>query len=106
MVPLAEIRDRPTLEPGEQLTDDYGYLNISEPFKAVSEGTKRKTVYPDDLERYYKVWDKKLTKTFPLVPHLAQPLRVLIDDQKWDLIQKISLGSHAMDSIYTCYFKQ
>ena len=40
------VRD---IHPGEQLTDDYGYLNVSEPFKAQDEGTERDTVYPDDL---------------------------------------------------------
>jgi len=42
------IRD---IQPGEQLTDDYGYLNISKPFKGADEGTNRKYVYPDDLVR-------------------------------------------------------
>lgn len=51
------IRD---IHAGEQLTDDYGYLNISKPFRGVNEGTKRKVVYPDDLLKYYNVWDKKL----------------------------------------------
>ncbi|MGB5273326.1 MAG: SET domain-containing protein, partial [Flavobacteriaceae bacterium] len=55
------IRD---IQPGEQLTDDYGYLNIPQPFRGVDEGTKRKIVYPDDLLRYYKTWDKKLMGVF------------------------------------------
>jgi hypothetical protein len=97
------IRD---ILPGEQLTDDYGYLNISEPFKAASEGTRRKVVYPDDLEKYYKVWDKKLLKVFPVVPKLEQPLRKLISDSKWEEIKSISSGVKAMESIYSCYFKQ
>lgn len=46
------IRD---IQPDEQLTDDYGYLNITLPFRGIDEGTKRKTVYPDDLVKYYKV---------------------------------------------------
>lgn len=97
------IRD---ILPGEQLTDDYGYLNISEPFKAASEGTRRKVVYPDDLEKYYKVWDKKLLKVFPLVTKLSQPLRKLISDTKWEEVNNISSGTKAMESIYSCYFKQ
>ena len=39
------IRD---IQPGEELTDDYGYLNIEQPFKALSEqGSERTVVYPD-----------------------------------------------------------
>jgi len=40
------IRD---IEPGEELTDDYGYLNVTNPFEGIDEGTSRKVVYPDDL---------------------------------------------------------
>ena len=49
------IRD---IYPGEQLTDDYGTLNIDEPFECISEeGTNRRVVYPDDLLTYYEEWD-------------------------------------------------
>ena len=33
------IRD---IHPGEQLTDDYGYLNIPTPFRGIDEGTKNR----------------------------------------------------------------
>ena len=55
------IRD---IEAGEQLTDDYGYLNIIEPFSAADEGTDRKVVYPDDNLRYHEIWDNQLLKVF------------------------------------------
>ncbi|MEQ9581090.1 MAG: SET domain-containing protein [Arenibacter sp.] len=64
------IRD---IHVGEQLTDDYGYLNIPHPFRGIDEGTKRKVVYPDDLLKYYKVWDKKLQLVLPKIPRLDQP---------------------------------
>lgn len=41
------VRD---IYPGEELTDDYGYLNIESPFDCLSEeGTERRQVMPDDL---------------------------------------------------------
>ena len=55
------IRD---IQPGEQLTDDYGYLNIDSPFRGIDEGTRRKVVYPNDLLKYHKVWDKQLKNAF------------------------------------------
>ncbi|HNP18282.1 MAG TPA: SET domain-containing protein [Fulvivirga sp.] len=97
------IRD---IKPGEQLTDDYGYLNISEPFRAAPEGTKRKVVYPDDLVRYAKVWDKKLISPFKSIPKRDQPLRALIDNQKWEMIEQISQGKMEMDSLLTLYYPQ
>lgn len=97
------IRD---IHPGEQLTDDYGYLNISEPFRAAPEGTKRRVVYPDDLLRYGNIWDKKLKVPFKKIPKVDQALRPLFEDEKWALIQDISLGKREMDSISTLYFQQ
>jgi len=95
------IRD---IHPGEQLTDDYGYLNIPEPFRGIDEGTKRKVVYPDDLVKYYKVWDKKLLKVFDTVPKHEQPLRQLIPDEMWEEIVSVSKGQKQMESILKNYY--
>lgn len=95
------IRD---IHPGEQITDDYGYLNIPRPFRAADEGTKRKTVYPDDLVRYHKTWDKQLIEAFRFIPIVKQPLKMLIPDDLWHKIEKISLGKREMASIINCYY--
>ncbi|HLW32740.1 MAG TPA: SET domain-containing protein [Aequorivita sp.] len=95
------IRD---IQAGEELTDDYGYLNISEPFKGVNEGTRRKTVYPDDLLKHYKSWDKKLLQNFPKIIQVEQPLKVLITPKLWNEIEKIAHGKTEMKSIKTNYF--
>ena len=95
------IRD---INPGEQLTDDYGYLNIAQPFRGINEGTKRKVVYPDDLLRYSKVWDKKLAKVFHKIPKLEQPLMRLISKDVWEKITEISEGKIEMDSIIKNYY--
>ena len=95
------IRD---IQPGEQLTDDYGYLNISEPFKGIDEGTKRKTVYPDDLVKYYKVWDKKIEKVFGKITEHEQPLKALINDDLWLKIKNIVKGKQSIDSILNNYY--
>jgi len=90
------IRDIP---PGEQLTDDYGYLNIPAPFRGIDEGTKRKVVYPNDLVKYHKVWDKKIEKAFPLIIKVNQPLRKLIPEETWKEIEVIAEGKKQMMSI-------
>jgi len=95
------IRD---IHPGEQLTDDYGYLNISEPFKGIDEGTKRKTVYPDDLVKYYKVWDKKIEKVFGKITEHDQPLKALINDSLWLKIEDVIKGKKPLDSILKNYY--
>lgn len=95
------IRD---IHPGEQLTDDYGYLNIMAPFRGINEGTRRKVVYPDDLLKYYKVWDKKLLNVFDRIPVLEQPLRHMISHEMWEEIREISQGKKEMKSILTNYY--
>lgn len=89
---------------GEQLTDDYGYLNIPTPFRGMDEGTRRKVVYPDDLLKYYKLWDKKLQSVFHKILHLPQPLQPLIPDQLWKKVTQVALGKSEMESIINNYY--
>lgn len=97
------IRD---IQPGEQLTDDYGYLNVSTPFTAVNEGTKRKTVYSDDLVNYYKTWDKKIKKVFNRIVALNQPLKPIISHDIWNKIELICHEKEQIDSILNNYYKE
>lgn len=95
------IRD---IQVGEELTDDYGYLNVTEPFKGINEGTRRKTVYPDDLLKHYKSWDKKLIQNFPKIIKVEQPLMSLITPKLWSEIEDIAKGKKEMESIKSNYF--
>lgn len=95
------IRD---IYPGEQLTDDYGYLNVTEPFRGIDEGTKRKVVYPDDLLKYYKVWNKKLRKVFGKISRLEQPLKSLIPSAVWEEVLEVSLGKKEMASVLENFY--
>lgn len=97
------IRD---IQPGEELTDDYGYLNISSPFEGVDEGTERKIVYPDDLLNFHEEWDKKLKASFHKIPDLDQPLKALLSDKKWEEINKIAKGQKEMKSIKNLHFHE
>jgi hypothetical protein len=96
------IRD---IQPGEQLTDDYGYLNISSPFRGINEGTKRKVVYPNDLTKYYKKWDKQLLAVFNRIIKEQQPLKELISIELWNTVEKVCKGELEMESILKNYYK-
>ena len=93
------------IKAGEQLTDDYGYLNISKPFRGIDEGTRRKIVYPDDLTRYYKQWDKKIQKMFPRIALVEQPLKPVITDVLWKEINAVINGDLEMKSILSTYYR-
>lgn len=95
------IRD---IYPGEQLTDDYGYLNVDKPFRGINEGTKRKIVYPNDLLKYHKVWDGKLQKAFKYLSKVEQPLKNLICDKLWINLLRIENGQTNMKSILDNYY--
>ncbi len=95
------IRD---IQPGEQLTDDYGYLNITQPFRGINEGTRRKVVYPDDLLKYYKVWDKKLRNVFSKITTLEQPLKSLLSESVWNEVTEVGAGQKQMESILKNYY--
>lgn len=97
------IRD---IQVDEQLTDDYGYLNIPMPFRGIDEGTRRKTVYPDDLLKYYKVWDKKIKQVFHQIPKLDQPLKILLQEEMWTKIDSIANGKSELDSILSNFYKE
>ena len=95
------IRD---IKAGEQLTDDYGYLNISYPFRGIDEGTRRKVVYPNDLIKYYNVWDNKIKKVFPKILTVEQPLKGVIEPSIWGMIEKITQGDQLLESILSNYY--
>lgn len=95
------IRD---IAPGEEITNDYGALNIIESFEAVDEGHDRNIVHPDDLLRYHPEWDEKLRAAFARLPHVPQPLRELLSDEQWEACLRIASGAEPMQSIRLCYF--
>lgn len=94
------------IQKGEQLTDDYGYLNISAPFRGIEEGTRRKIVYPNDLLKYYTIWDKKIKKVFPKVTKVNQPLKTILKEETWILVERIVKGEEQLESILLNYFNK
>ena len=96
------IRD---IEPGEQLTDDYGTLNLDRPFRCLPEpGTRRTLIQPDDLVRYHAEWDGLLREAFPHLLTVEQPLMALLPPDVQAKAAAIARGEEEMDSILTCYY--
>src|SRR3954447_14649140 len=96
------VRD---IHPGEELTDDYGYLNSQEPFVCLPEpDTKRTCVMPDDLLHYYKEWDTKLKSAFAYYDAVDQPLAFLIEPHLRYKVAAVASGIEAMDSILNCFY--
>ena len=96
------IRD---IYPGEELTDDYGYLNVPQPIDFPAEpGSKRKRVMPDDLLHFHTEWDKKLKSAFRMFNMVPQPLKQLIEEKYVEKVGLVAAGKAEMDSILNCYY--
>jgi uncharacterized protein len=96
------VRD---IHPGEQLTDDYGYLNINEPFYCEPEiGSNRTQVLPNDLLHYHAEWDSKLLAAFAFFNKVEQPLAKFLPREMYEKAKLIGEGKVKMDSILTCYY--
>lgn len=96
------VRD---IHPGEELTDDYGYLNVTEPFMCLPEpGTSRIMVLPDDLVNFHEQWDAQLTEAFKDFNKVAQPFAQYIDPKHQEKVRAIAMGHSTMDSILNCFY--
>ena len=78
--------------PGEELTNDYGKLNVTEPFYSLPERrTKRRTIFPDDLVHYYKKRNCQLLPAYKQFNNIEQPLAQFFPP---DILDKSRLISH------------
>ena len=95
------VRD---IHPGQELTNDYGTLNIWEPFHCLPEkGSRRRVALPDDLLVYHEVWDGKLLSAFKHFDKVMQPLGRFLSPQMMEKALAIAGGELRMDSIVSCY---
>ncbi|HET6245522.1 MAG: SET domain-containing protein [Bacteroidetes bacterium] len=96
------VRD---IHPGEELTDDYGYLNVKEPFECIQEhGSERTHVLPDDLLKYHPIWDKKIKEGFQFFNDVEQPLIKLLPQEIVVKAKNIGHKKEELESILNCYF--
>jgi hypothetical protein len=98
------IRD---ILPGEELTDDYGSLNIDVPFECLPEpGISRTLIFPDDILRYHEEWDAYLRDAFKQFIHVEQPLLQYLPNDLQETALAVAKNEIPMESILTCYYDQ
>lgn len=96
------IRD---IYPGEQLTEDYGYFNLDEPFYCLPEaGTTRTKVMPDDILQFYPDWDRKASEAMKYFNKVDQPLKYLLEPTVLDTVNAVAAGKKPIDSIRNYYY--
>ncbi|MET0786744.1 MAG: SET domain-containing protein [Paenisporosarcina sp.] len=98
------VRD---IYPGEELTDDYGTLNIEEPFACLPEkGTDRKIVYPDDLLYFHEEWDQQVLEASQHFDQVEQPLLSLVRPGFIGKFKQAATNLSLQDSIKAIYYNQ
>lgn len=91
---------------GEELTNDYGTLNIIESFKcSYVKNKSRDMVHPDDLLTYGAQWDKSIFEALQRIRLVPQPLLPWVSSETNRKIDGILKGVVKMDSIKSLYFK-
>lgn len=85
---------------GDEITNDYGTLNIIEPFQC-AKGPKdgREFVCPDDLSRFHQTWDKQVREAFQHISQVEQPLQRFLTPLQVDEISLITRGEATIPSV-------
>ncbi len=90
--------------PGQELTNDYGTLNLSKPFRCLPEkGSNREIVLPDDLLSCHRAWDRQLVSAFKHFLRVAQPLECYLPQDVYETALSVARGDRKMDSIVSCF---
>lgn len=95
------IRD---IQTGEEITNDYGCLNIIEPFEPRDPGPDRTHVMPDDLRDYHHRWDDAIGLAIRHFDAVPQPLETLLSDAMREEIGHILAGNKGLPSLRTLYY--
>jgi hypothetical protein len=89
---------------GEEITNDYGTLNITEPFYCKRPTISREVVRPDDLKYFFQEWDLQIEEASKYLFYVDQPLEKFLSiDQKRQL-QQIKNGELKFPSILNNLF--
>jgi hypothetical protein len=86
--------------PGEEMTNDYGTLNIIESFECANgPSLNREMVCPDDLKLFYSSWDMQISASFACIEDHTQPLASFLGPKQIEEIKLIHQGIKATPSV-------
>lgn len=92
------------IQPGEQITSDYGAMGHNEEFEcAPEEGATRTRVTANDYIYCFAEWDEKANEAFKHFNLVEQPLKYLIQEQYIDKVNAVANGTEPLDSILTLF---
>jgi uncharacterized protein len=89
----------------EEITNDYGTLNIIEAFKCANGPHEREHVRPDDLVRFYAKWDELVNSAMDFQAKVEQPLSKFLTNQQKTSLDAIHMKKIPVPSILENYFE-
>lgn len=95
------IRD---IKAGDEITNDYGTLNIIEPFQCALGPHEREFVRPDDLKRFHLVWDELINKAMKRESLVDQPLAKFLSPDQQSELSSIRDGQKQMPSLLSIFY--
>jgi hypothetical protein len=95
------IRD---IKKGEEITNDYGTLNIIEPFECAHGPHEREFVRPDDLQKFYGEWDQVIADSMKHLHQVNQPLKKFLSADQVVVLDNVTAGKMPLPSIIENYF--
>ncbi len=84
---------------GDEITNDYGTLNIIEAFKCALGDHEREFVRPDDLRRFHRDWDLLLDNAFTRINFVDQPLNRFLTKPQLERLKRINDRDEVLPSI-------
>lgn len=90
---------------GEELTNDYGTLNIIQAFKCANGPHEREFVRPDDLKRYAVKWDQLINSAMEFQSKVSQPLTRFLTKDQLAIMADIQSRKIRVPSILESYFE-
>ncbi|PSR12872.1 MAG: SET domain-containing protein-lysine N-methyltransferase [Bacteroidetes bacterium] len=98
------IRD---IQPGEQITDEYGIFNLEYSMELVCDQPGcRKVIQPRDFDNYYTDWDAKIRAALPQLFVVDQPLLSFLDESTQEAVEKLGTDLQQYRSVYALRLKQ
>lgn len=88
---------------GDELTDDYGTLNITSSFHChCGSPDCRKLVHPDDPLRLAEVWDRRVAEAFGGLSGVSQPLWRWVKHKK--TVESVLRGARPLPAAIMNYY--
>lgn len=93
------VRD---IHPGEELTDDYGTLNLEVPMGcSCGHDVCRGEVRPDDFDTQAETWDALIREAFGDVGRVEQPLAHLLRPRERRFVERALAGRVPLPTVRT-----